>query len=57
MVSRTTSPGMAPPTMALGWLFLHQSLIRKMPYRLSYILILWKHFSIEVSSLQTNKHL
>ena len=27
---RTTNPGMAPPTM--GWVLLHQSLIKKIPY-------------------------
>ena len=31
----TTSPGMAPPTM--GWALPHQSLIKKMPYRLAHI--------------------
>ena len=35
---RTTSPGMAPP--AMGWTLPHQSLIKKMPYRPAYILIL-----------------
>ena len=34
MEPRTTSPGMAPPTM--GWaLFFHESVIKKMPYRLA----------------------
>ena len=31
---RTTSPGMAPPTM--GWALLYQSLIKKMPYKFTY---------------------
>jgi hypothetical protein len=35
---RTTSPGMAPPSM--GWAFLHWSLIEKMPYSW----ISWRHF-------------
>jgi hypothetical protein len=39
---RTTSPGMAPPTM--GWALTHISIIKKMPYRLAYSLIVWRHF-------------
>jgi hypothetical protein len=35
---RTTSPGVAPPTVS--WTIPHQSLIKKMPYRG----ILWRHF-------------
>jgi len=35
---RTTSPGMAPPTM--GWTLPHWSLIKKMPYSW----ISWRHF-------------
>ena len=37
---RTTSPGVKLPTM--GWSLQHQSLIRKMTFRLTYIL--WRHF-------------
>lgn len=44
---RATSPGMVPPTT--GWALPHQSLIKKMPYKLAYSLILWKH-SLEVPS-------
>ena len=40
--SRTTSPGMAPPTM--DWALPHQSLIKKTPYRTAYTLSLWGHF-------------
>ena len=36
------STGMAPPTM--GWALAHPSQIKKMPYRLAYSLILWRHF-------------
>jgi hypothetical protein len=39
---RTTSPGMAPPTM--GGALSHQSPIMKMPYRLAYSQILRRHF-------------
>ena len=39
---RTTSPGIAPPPV--GWALPRQSLIKKMPYRLAYSLILLKHF-------------
>jgi hypothetical protein len=39
---RTITPRTVPPTM--GWDLLHQSLIKKMTYRLAYNLILWKHF-------------
>ena len=39
---RTTSPGMAPPTM--GWALPYQSLIKEIPYRLAYSPILWRHF-------------
>jgi hypothetical protein len=38
---RTTCPGMSPPTM--GWALLHQSLIKKMFYKLAYSPIL-RHF-------------
>jgi hypothetical protein len=38
MELRSTSPGMAPPTM--GWAILQKSLIKKMPYSR----ILWRHF-------------
>jgi hypothetical protein len=38
---RTTCPGMAPPTM--GWALPHQSLIKKMPYRLAHSPLL-RHF-------------
>lgn len=41
--------GMAPLTM--GWALPRQSLIKKMSYRLAHHLILWRHFSIEVSLL------
>jgi hypothetical protein len=41
---RTTSPGMAPPTM--GWALPHQSVIKKMPSSLAYNPILWRHFLI-----------
>jgi hypothetical protein len=40
---RTTSPGMAPPTM--GWALPQQSLIKKLPYS-------WILFSIEGPSLK-----
>ena len=33
---------LAPPTM--GWALPHQSLIKKMPCRLAYSLVLWRHF-------------
>ena len=39
---RTTSPEVVPHTMC--WDFPHQWLIKKRPYRLLYILILWRHF-------------
>jgi hypothetical protein len=39
---RTTSPGMAPPTM--GWALPHPSLIKKMLYRLACSPILGKYF-------------
>jgi hypothetical protein len=42
---KATSPGMAWPTM--GWAILHQSLIKKMPYRFAYSLILGSVFSVE----------
>jgi hypothetical protein len=38
---RTTSPGMAPPTMC--WAFPYQSLIRKMPCSQ----VIWNIFSVE----------
>lgn len=38
----TTRPGIAPPIVA--WALPHQSLAKKMPHRLAYILILWSHF-------------
>lgn len=38
----TTRPGIAPPIVA--WTLPHQSLVKKMPHRLAYILILWSHF-------------
>jgi hypothetical protein len=40
--AKTTSPGMAPPTM--NWALSHQSLIKKMLYRLACSLILRMHF-------------
>jgi hypothetical protein len=40
--TRTTSPGIAPPTM--GWALPYQTLIKKVPYRLAYSLILWRYF-------------
>jgi len=43
---RTTSPAMVPPTV--GWALPHQSLIKKISYRLAYSSI----FSIEVLSIQ-----
>lgn len=45
------STGMAPPTK--GCALLYQSLI-KMPYRITYRLPLWGHFSIEVPSSMMN---
>jgi hypothetical protein len=39
---RTTSPGMAPPTM--HWALPHQSLIKKNASRLAYSPIWWRHF-------------
>ena len=42
MESRTTSPGMTPLTLGLA--LPHQSLIKEMPYRSAYSLILWRHF-------------
>jgi hypothetical protein len=41
---RTTSPGLAPPTM--GWALPHQSIIKKIPYRLAYRLILMEAFFV-----------
>lgn len=38
----TTCPGMVPPTV--GWAFPHQLLIKNMPYRLVYSLVLWRRF-------------
>jgi hypothetical protein len=38
----TTSPGVMPPT--IGWVLSHQSLIKNMPYRFAYNLVLWRHF-------------
>jgi hypothetical protein len=40
--SRTSSPGMAPPTR--GWALFHQSLIKKMLYWLASSLVLWRYF-------------
>jgi hypothetical protein len=40
---RTTSLGMAPPTMGIPH-GPHQSLIKKMPNKLAYSLILWRQF-------------
>ena len=37
---RTTSPGMAP----LTWLSLLTPITKKVPYRLAYVQILWRHF-------------
>ena len=39
---RTTSPGMAPPKV--GWALPHQSLSKKITYRLANSLILWRGF-------------
>jgi hypothetical protein len=39
---RATSPELAPPTM--GWALPHLSQIKKPPYRLTWSLMLWKHF-------------
>jgi hypothetical protein len=36
------SPGVAPPTMS--WALPHQSLVKKMSYRLAYNLNLWRYF-------------
>jgi hypothetical protein len=39
---RTICLRVAPPTMS--WAFTHQSIIKKLPYRLAYSLILLRHF-------------
>ena len=42
IVPMTDRPGAQPPTM--GWARSQQSLIKEMPYRLAYSLILWRDF-------------
>ena len=46
---RTTSLGMQPHTMA--WVLTHQSLIKKMSYRLAYSPILRRHYFLNGGSL------
>ena len=53
--TRTTSPGVATPTMV--WALPHIALIEKMPYRLTYNLILWRHFLSEGSPLSDDSSL
>jgi hypothetical protein len=40
--ARTTSPGVAPPTM--GWTFPRQSLAKTARHKLAHRPLLWRHF-------------
>ena len=47
---------MAPPTM--GWTLPHQSLIKKLPYRLAYSRVLWSYegiFLLEVPLIEPKR--